>query len=407
MKRKSFLYYRIFIFLNLFLFSSMVSAQIPIPPIKALDVTNREFQTQQLLDIRQVIMGGPIDPATYKMGPGDQILVRIGGISPEPIIQLVVLPEGVVNIPDVGIADLNDITLAQSQELIISRLQNLYPESNISVTLTSIRSFIVRLTGEVIEPGIRYANATGRVSDILEQSGGLSDWANERAIEIRHSDGTVDRFDAWKYNKQGGIENNPLLRDGDEIFVPGSNFSQGTISVRSPVNRIGYYQYYQQESVFDFLKRNSFETINMDLQNVTVVRNGGNDNLETHFLTLNSGDLTLTNFYLQPNDIVILPIFETVVYVDGEVANPGSYTWIAERSASYYVSVAGRTTDASDQKEIIVTRKNEKFYGEDTIIQIGDQIHMPKKRHLVARDWLEFISPIVSIILAAKAINIF
>ena len=407
MKRTSIIYYLLIAISNLFLVSAVVSAQITVPPTKTSDVTAREFQTQQLLDIQQVIMGGPIDPAQYKMGPGDRLLVRIGGISPEPTMPLIVLPEGVVNIPDVGIIDLNDITLDQSRELIVSRLQDLYPESNISVTLTSMRTFIVRLTGEVNEPGIRYANATGRVSDVLEQSGGLTDWANDRAIEIRHADGTVDHFNGWKYNNEGGLENNPLLRDGDEVFVPGSNFSQGILSVRSPVNRIGFYQYYQEESVFEFLKRNNFGTTNMDFENVTVERTDGTGEITTYSLTLNSVNPTLTSFILHSDDVVILPIFETVVYVDGEVVNPGSYPWIAERSAGYYVSVAGRTTDASDKKKIIVTRKNEKFYGEEIIIEIGDQIHMPKKRHLVARDWLEFISPIVSIILAAKAINIF
>ncbi|MCH8847334.1 MAG: SLBB domain-containing protein, partial [Proteobacteria bacterium] len=260
---------------------------------------------------------------------------------------------------------------------------------------------------EVNEPGIRYANATGRVSDVLEQSGGLTDWANDRAIEIRHADGTVDHFNGWKYNNEGGLENNPLLRDGDEVFVPGSNFSQGILSVRSPVNRIGFYQYYQEESVFEFLKRNNFGTINMDFENVTVERTDGTGEITTYFITLNTANPTLTSFILQSDDVVVMPIFETVVYVDGEVVNPGSYPWIAERSAGYYVSVAGRTTDASDKKKIIVTRKNEKFYGEEIIIEIGDQIHMPKKRHLVVRDWLEFLSPIVSILLAAKAINIF
>ena len=117
----------------------------------------------------------------------------------------------------------------------------------------------------------------------------------------------------------------------------------------------------------------------------------------------------MLDFILQPGDVLVLPELETFVYVDGEVANPGAIPWRADRKARYYISIAGRTTDAAGENEIIVTRsgENEFIIGQNPVIFTGDQIYVPKKKYLIVKDWLEFLSPIVSLILAAKAIGIY
>lgn len=386
-----------------------IAQQTSVPPTKTPLRTMREFQEQQLLNFPRIIMGGPIDPDTYRMGPGDEMLVTIGGISPEPTLPLIVLPEGVMNIPDAGIADLNGLTLTESRKLIIGMLQKLYPESKISVTLTNLRVFIVRLTGEIVETGIRYATATGRVSDVLDQSGGLTNWANIREIEIRRADGSVEKFDAWKYYNFGGLENNPLLSDGDEVFVPGSNFTQGSVFVRGPSAFTGFHQYYPGESVFEFLKREEIQPIGLNLDKINILRNAGSAGSESIELSLDEDNLSVLDFILRSGDVLVLPVLETFVYVDGEVANPGAIPWIADRKARYYIGIAGRTSDAAGENKVIVTRsgENEFIIGQNPVIFTGDQIHVPKKKYLIVKDWLEFLSPIVSLILAGKAIGIF
>ena len=105
MKPTSIIYYFLIAISNLFLVSAVVSAQITVPPTKTYDVTAREFKIRKLIDIQKVIMGGSIDRVIYKMGHGEWIMVRIGGISGEDTMALIVLEEGVGNIEEVGIRE--------------------------------------------------------------------------------------------------------------------------------------------------------------------------------------------------------------------------------------------------------------------------------------------------------------
>lgn len=394
---------------GIFVFSLIISkssAQITstfLPPTKTPQIGIREFQERQLLDPR-IALGGPIDPTKYLIGPNDELTVTIIGNTPEKTIPLVVLPEGVVSIPDVGNAPLNGLTLAESRIKIINLMEKLYPESNIFVILKSPRVFTVRLIGEINEPGIRYANATWRVSDVLDQAGDFRRWADTRSIEIRHRDETVEIFDYWDYKKFGHQKNNPLLKDGDEVYVPGSNFSQGGIFLKNPIDISGFYQYYKNETLIDFLNYEDIEIDQIDLANSAIVRNTDMGIQDTIKLSINQ-----LNFELQAGDVLILPNLQNLVYVDGEVSTPGSVDWIIDRPASHYVGIAGRTPDAAVMSKIEVTRRNtkEKIKGGDPIIFPGDHIYVPKKKYLVVKEWLEFLSPIVSLILAGKAIGIY
>ncbi|KPK95974.1 hypothetical protein AMJ80_02605 [bacterium SM23_31] len=389
-------------------------AQIPetiLPQSKTQQTGIRELQERQLLEQARIIMGGPIEPEEYRVGPGDELMITIIGNAPETNIPLVVLPEGVVAIPDIGIAQLNGLTLAKSQEKIKKLVQNLYPGSSINVNLKNLRVFTVRLTGEMNEPGIRYANATWRVSDILDQAGDLRKWADTRSIEIRHRDKTVEKFDYRDYKKFGHQENNPLLRDGDEIYVPRGDFSIGSIFVKNPVEKSGFYLYYENETLIDFLRHEDIIMDQIDLANSVIVRNNEIGFPDTIKLSLsqNNENSPSLNIELKPDDILILPNLQNFVYVDGEVKNPGSIDWAAYHPASHYVGIAGRTSNSAGMNKIEVTRRNsnEKIKGGDLLIFPGDYIYVPKKKHLIVREWLDFISPVVSLIIAGKAIGIY
>ena len=373
-----------------------------LPPTKTSQIGIREFQERQLLDPR-IALGGPIDATKYRIGPNDELIVTIIGNTPEITIPLVVLPEGMVSIPDIGNASLNGLTLAESRIEIISLVKKLYPESNISVILKSLRVFTVRLTGVINEPGIRYANATWRVSDVLDQAGGFRKWADTRSVEIRHRDETVEKFNYRDYIKFGHQENNPLLRDGDEVYIPGSDFSQGSIFVQNPIDISRFYPYFKNETLIDFLRYEDIITDQIDLANSVIVRSNEIGFPDTIKLSINQ-----LNFQLQPDDVLILPNLQNLVYVDGEVSTPGSVDWVIDRPASHYVGIAGRTSDAAGMSKIVVTRRNtkEKIKGGDPIIFPGDHIYVPKKKHLIVKEWFDFLSPVISIILAAKAIGV-
>ncbi len=406
--------------------------QTTLPPLKPEQLQQKEFQERQLLQSApQIIMEGPIEAEYYRMGPGDGLFVSVGGTSPAIEFPLIVLPEGVVSIPDIGDMPVKGLTLLEARIKINELLRKIYPGGEITITLTNVRVFIVRLTGDVEQPGIRYANATWRVSDIIDQSGGLKKWANGSVVEIRHNNGMTEFFDYWRYKNYGRQTNNPHLLDGDEIYVPGRDFEKGMVFVQSSPLRSGFYQYLEGETVLEFINRGSFEVdktmitgsranqnqidpdLNpIDVSNIAVIRNDQDGGESTTNLTLDFNGIEseyIGNYLLQPGDVLVLPVISQYVFVDGEVASRGEIEWVANRPASYYVGIAGRTSDAAKNEHMKITRfeTSDEVTGEDIVIYPGDHIFVPKKRHILVKEWLDFISPIVSIILAGKAVGAF
>ena len=56
-------------------------AQIPetiLPQSKTQQTGIRELQERQLLEQARIIMGGPIEPEEYRVGPGDELMITIG-----------------------------------------------------------------------------------------------------------------------------------------------------------------------------------------------------------------------------------------------------------------------------------------------------------------------------------------
>ena len=178
--------------------------------------------------------------------------------------------------------------------------------------------------------------------------------------------------------------------------------------------------------MFEFLKRGNFDTnrfsnnsntsdnkVNpLDLANIAVIRKNGQGKPDTLKLSVNpnnSENPFIGNFILQPEDMLILPILKSLVFVEGEVNHSGALEWVPNRRAGYYVGIAGRTPDAGDDDKIVIMRKNtnEKIVGQNLIIFPGDHIFVPKRRILVVKEWLDFISPVVSVLIAAKAIGIY
>ncbi len=356
------------------------------------------------------VLEGPIDPSRYILGPGDEFNVNILGSIQERAISLTVLPEGTVYIPLVGGISLNGLTLIEGQELIEKELSTIYKESNIEVFLSAVRNFRVYITGEIYLPGEYIANATTRMSSIIEQAENLTDWANGNVIEIRRRDGSSNTYDYWAYTFNADQGQNPTLLDGDVIFIPNRNISQGTVLLRTSESIIGYYPVTNSDNLGDFLERTGMRAVLFDWQTIQIVRRISSGNTETISLTgkktgENEGGM---DFIIKPGDSVIIPAQKQYVYVHGEVSRSGEYQWEPNRRASYYIGMAGKTDKAVQKNDFSILRSGEKQKISESDPQLlpGDVVSIPKKKFYVFKEYLEFIVPITSILISAKAIGV-
>src|SRR5206468_1137788 len=84
--------------------------------------------------------------------------------------------------------------------------------------LVTLRTFKVFLSGEVKAPGTVEVNSATRASEAVNQVG-LVEGASRRNITVQHLDGSAGRLDLDKLERMGQQDANPLLLDGDRLFV--------------------------------------------------------------------------------------------------------------------------------------------------------------------------------------------
>lgn len=218
-----------------------------------------------------------IEPGTqvgeaYTLGAGDIIRADIFDVAPELALEqrYTILPDGTLNLPWVGSVPVNGLTLRQAADVLAARYSRFIRNPVITVSLLAPRPLKVGVIGEVNRPGSyiisvisnevtqqslnqRTASEGGnqwpRVSQAIETAGGITQIANLREITIRRPRvrGGEDliSLNLWKFLREGDLNQDILLRDGDTIIIPKatkmdaaevtqiatSKFSPATISV--------------------------------------------------------------------------------------------------------------------------------------------------------------------------------
>lgn len=163
---------------------------------------------------------GPIDPARYRLGPGDELLVHYRGKT-TATHRLVVGPEGQAFLPDVGRVPLSGRTLEEGRQAVRAAAARILRDVSVDVELTRIRSFKVSVTGEVARPGVYAASGATRLFEVLRVAGGVTDTAAVRSIQfVDNRSGAVTPVDLLPFLLAGRPEANPYLPDGATIVVP-------------------------------------------------------------------------------------------------------------------------------------------------------------------------------------------
>jgi len=165
-----------------------------------------------------IVQAGAIDPATYVLGPGDQLEINIWGKITRTI-PVEVSPEGILFIPARGPIDVRGKTLAWARDRITSYLSDQYVGVKGDIRLVHLRTFKVYVSGEVKTTGAVEVNSATRATEAIAQAA-VTDLASRRNIVVSHLDGSSNRVDIELFERLGRQELNPMLLDGDRIVVP-------------------------------------------------------------------------------------------------------------------------------------------------------------------------------------------
>jgi protein involved in polysaccharide export with SLBB domain len=168
-------------------------------------------------------------PSSYVVGPGDEIIITMWG---ETQLQhtLTVNKEGNIYIPDVGMVNVNGLSLRGLRQKLYGILSKTYSSLNVSangdakssldVSTGSLRTIKVYVLGEVNKPGGYTLPSLSTSFTALYYSGGPTLKGSLRKIKILRGGSEISAIDLYDYLTKGDQSKDVMLEDGDIIFVP-------------------------------------------------------------------------------------------------------------------------------------------------------------------------------------------
>lgn len=196
-------------------------------------------------------LAGQVDPATYRVGPGDQFELNLSGRMTR-VVPIVVGAEGTVFIPDAGVVRVSGLTLAEARRQMLEAVSAHFPNVRADVRLSQVRTFKVYLSGQVRFRGAVEVPAASRMSDVVQDSL-LVSGASLRNIEVRRAASPAaapEIGDVERFRRTGSRLRDPFLWDGDVVTVP---LATRAISIEGPVARPGSYELATDDSITTLL----------------------------------------------------------------------------------------------------------------------------------------------------------
>lgn len=350
-----------------------------------------------------------VDPETYIVGPGDIFYINIS-VAEEVVIPSQVTPEGKLVIETIGTLFVDGKTLAEVQQDVRQAGMKKYKFKKVTANLVQLRTFRVHVVGEVENPGTFVALAVDRVSVLIDRASSITNWADQQNIEIRHTDGSVDSLDLFKFKKLAELEQNISVRNGDVIYVPAIQLSNKTVSLEGNVGKPGLHQIKEGERLTNFLLRlNAFKRT-LDPQRIYIIRKdeqgeekiinvnllGKGNNLENslpHDVALHDGDQ------------VYVATLKYKIYVHGAVNLPGAYSYNAGFNARDYVGLAGGTVEMGNVNgiKVIHYRDNSIEKGPNATVERGDTIIVPRAFRKSLSEYLQIFTGLATLVFAFMA----
>ena len=227
------------------LFSSLAGSlalglptQAQMPPLRSLPP-----------QFMQVPQAAPmINDDGYILGAGDRIKLDVFSV-PEFSGEYMVLPNGAVNLPQVGMLMVQGFTTEQASKMVVDRYSVILTRPIINFNVTTTRPMMVAIAGEVERPGAYSLSGGGyggnnNGNNNNNNNGGGSESATlSRAIQI--ADGVTRSADLQRVQisrrragnmkddiitvnllqliQSGDTRQDIRLRDGDSILIPAGN----------------------------------------------------------------------------------------------------------------------------------------------------------------------------------------
>ena len=326
---------------------------------------------QQQTSMFDPAAAGPVDQ-NYVLGPGDQLVLILTG-DVELANNVEVTREGFIAIPQVGQLYVANLTLAQLDAVLASRLSRVFGNvgtgpnaaTRFSVSVSRLHVNQVFVVGEAATPGSYQVSSAGTALSALYAAGGPSANGSLRRVEVRRGGRTVDVLDVYDYLLRGDASHDVRLQTGDIVFVP---VHGARVRVVGEVVRPATYELKPDESLGDLLKAAGGYTAEAAQRRVLVDRilppgqraADGRDRVVLDIAADRLTSASATPVKMEPGDVVrVFPVSEQVrdrIVVAGDVWAPGAQGFAPGMRLSEALHKAGGVRPDALLDNVLVTR---------------------------------------------------
>jgi polysaccharide biosynthesis/export protein len=262
-------------------------------------------------------------PADYRVGPGDELLIRAWG-QIDIDFQGQIDRSGLIFLPKIGQIMVAGQKISDLKSLLNSHIAKQFKSFELTVTLGSLRQIQFYVSGFAKKPGIHTTESTATTLHGLLASGGPLPAGDFRRIELRRGDKVVAVVDAYKLLIDGDKTSDPPLLPGDVIFIPAA---KGFVAVAGSVRRPAMYHLRDTTMISDVLKFAGGLSLTQQKPNIRLERlKPGGRQVENIDLSQAGADKPL-----QDGDILMVlpasPRFDQFITVRGNVSQPLRQPW--------------------------------------------------------------------------------
>ena len=158
----------------------------------------------------------------YVIGP-DDVLGIVFWRDTEMSGDVTVRPDGMITLPLLQDVKAAGMTPDQLRQQIQQAAAKFISDPNVTVTVRTIKSRNVFITGEVTRPGPYPVTGQMNVLQLISIAGGLNEYANRKEITIQRNENGKTQVFKFNYNdvaKGKNVAQNIVLKPGDTVVVP-------------------------------------------------------------------------------------------------------------------------------------------------------------------------------------------
>lgn len=263
-------------------------------------------------------------PSDYVLGPGDSVRVQLFG-NENGNYSLQVARDGHINFPKLGPISVAGQRFDDVKASLSERISRELIGVQSSISLGTLRSVRVFLTGDVNQPGSYTVSSLATITNALFVGGGISTIGSLRGIQLKRNGRLVRTLDLYALLLSGDSSNDERLQAGDVIFVPPVG---QRVSVDGEIKRPAIYEIKSERSVSEIVALAGGLLASTNTGTAQIERYDGNKKVVRQINLAQSSDLSTK---IQDGDLLrvgsIAKRLDNNVRVIGYVKYPGVYQW--------------------------------------------------------------------------------